>query len=432
MIGGKYRVERALGAGAMGAVFEVSHRVTGKRFAIKWLMPQLVATDGAVKRFIREAQVAGRFEHPHVVEVYDIGQESESLYIVMELLEGESLADRLKRTPRMTPAHACEVVIPCLEGVAAAHQAGVIHRDIKPGNIFLCRVPEGRPELPKVLDFGVSKLTTTSDQGDATMTRPGMVLGTPQYMAPEQMRGERVDARADVYAFGVILYELLSGRRPFNAQNFADLVLRVMTETPTPLDRLVPGVPAELSAIVWRAMAREPQARFASLGELIAALEPFRSPGQQVPLASVAPALPQPSPPSESLRAVERATIPPQPRSNRALLAAVGGALLFALVAAWMAKPEPPLAVSPNSVLRSAAAVPAPEVLPNVVAVPEEAPVPTVSPAAPDAAVPHEAPAKPKLTPATNRRPKRGRAQPRPDRMDEALRDDVLIDPFAK
>jgi serine/threonine protein kinase len=273
VVGGKYRVERLLGMGGMGAVFEGSHRVTDKRFAIKWLLTDAAAAEGGVTRFMREAQVAGRFEHPNVVEVYDIGQEGDAFYMIMELLEGESLAERLTRVTRLPADEARAIVVPCMEGVAAAHAVGIIHRDLKPANVFLCKARGRHAEQPKVLDFGISKISSFGGAPDATLTMSGAVMGTPHYMAPEQMRAQKMDRRVDVYAFGVMLYEVLSGRRPFEANTYADLVLQVMSETPKPLEKLVAGVPLGLASAVSRAMSRDPEARFATLEEFIHTIE---------------------------------------------------------------------------------------------------------------------------------------------------------------
>jgi serine/threonine-protein kinase len=275
VVAGKYRIERVLGTGGMGAVFEATHRVTGKRFAVKWLLPDLSSRSDAVKRFIREAQVAGRFEHPNVVEVYDVGQERGSFYMVMELLEGESLAARLAHVRRLAAADACRIVLPCLRGVARAHAAGIVHRDLKPANIFLCRATDSSGEQPKVLDFGISKMSNAAGEVDSSITKTGMVMGTPHYMSPEQIRGKNVDHRTDVYAFGVILYELLAGKLPFPGETYSELVLQIATETPKPLSELAPDVPRDLVAVVERAMARDPAARFFNVEELAHALEPF-------------------------------------------------------------------------------------------------------------------------------------------------------------
>ncbi len=288
IVGGKYRVERQLGSGGMGVVYQATHRVTNKRFAIKWLLPDVAASQGALKRFIREAQVAGRFEHPNVVEVYDIGQDGTSYFMVMELLEGEALADRMERLRKLSPQQICEILVPCMEGVAAAHEVGIIHRDLKPANIFVCAARGRHPEHPKVLDFGISKLAPMQGVMDATLTHAGAVMGTPHYMAPEQMRAQPVDRRADIYAFGVILYQALSGQRPFNGENYVDLVLQVMHEQPKPLRELRPDIPLALANVVERAMAREPAARFTDLQELVSALAPYHRAQSTHPLGASA------------------------------------------------------------------------------------------------------------------------------------------------
>jgi serine/threonine protein kinase len=274
VVAGKYTVDSLMARGGMGAVYAATHRVTGKRLALKWMLPQLDRVPGATERFVREAQATARINHPNVVDIYDVGQEGRSIYLVMELLHGETLRARMRHGP-MLPAECIALLMPALRGVAAAHSHGVIHRDLKPDNIFLCEGPDGEPREAKVLDFGISKFEADAAR-DAALTLSGTVLGTPYYMAPEQVRGLRdLDLRVDVYAFGVILYELLSGRRPFDADSYNGLILQIATEQAVPLALVHPTVPEALSAIVQRAMAREPDARFASVSQLAQALEPF-------------------------------------------------------------------------------------------------------------------------------------------------------------
>jgi serine/threonine protein kinase len=315
----------------MGAVYEASHHVTGKRFALKWLLPELTKVHGAAERFIREAQIGAQFEHPNLVEVYDIGQDAGSLYIVMELLEGEPLSERLARVQRLTPRAACELLCPCMEAVALAHEAGVVHRDLKPANIFVCRSTTSVPEHARVLDFGVSKLASGSqlDRQHWSMTTPGMVLGTPHYMAPEQMRGEDVDARADVYAFGVILYEVLSGEPPFQAESFADLVVQVLSDTPRSLGRLA-ALPEGLAEIVAKTMAREPAERFDSMAALLEALAPFRAGRYEL------------RPTVLHLPDQLAAKVPRPPRSSNAgSIAAFVAALAFVVAGTWATRTIP-------------------------------------------------------------------------------------------
>jgi eukaryotic-like serine/threonine-protein kinase len=275
LVAGKYRIERTLGRGGMGAVFAVTHEVTGRRFAIKWLLAADAEGDEAVKRFVREARIAGRIQHPHVVDVYDIYQEAPGVFMVMELLEGQSLASRLASEGCLSVQEACSIMLPCAAGVAAAHAAGVVHRDLKPANIFLCRPRAGDQPHPKVLDFGISRLLSTPDLVDTAETHAGTVIGTPYYMAPEQLHGEPGDHRVDVYALGVTLYELLSGKRPFEAVSYPDLVLKIVNGAATPLQALVPELRPGLSAVVARAMNHDPEARFSSVEDFMRALEPY-------------------------------------------------------------------------------------------------------------------------------------------------------------
>jgi eukaryotic-like serine/threonine-protein kinase len=276
IVGGKYQIGRTLGQGGMGAVFEVTHCVTHKRFAIKWLLSQDGDGAEAVKRFIREAQIAGRIHHPNVVEIYDIYHEPPGVFMVMELLDGESLAALLTRRGRLGVLEALECLLGAMEGVAAVHAAGIVHRDIKPANIFLCASRSNASPQPKVLDFGVSQLAVnTAGALDLTTTRSGTVIGTPYYMAPEQMRAARVDARADVYALGITLYEVLSGVRPYDAGSYPDLIVKIAEGSATPLEDLCPGLPRGLAAVIGRAMAPKSEARYASVEALMHELQPF-------------------------------------------------------------------------------------------------------------------------------------------------------------
>jgi serine/threonine-protein kinase len=203
-----------------------------------------------------------------------VGNDGGSVYLVMEYLHGETLADRLERE-QISAQEAIALLMPALRGVAAAHAHGVIHRDLKPDNIFLCRTAEGEPLEPKVLDFGISKITGPASR-EHSLTRSGAVLGTPYYMSPEQVRGARdVDERADVYAFGVMLYEALTGQRPFDAETYNQLILKIATETPVRMTSLNPSVDERLVAVIERAMAREPMLRFPNIEGLATALEPF-------------------------------------------------------------------------------------------------------------------------------------------------------------
>jgi eukaryotic-like serine/threonine-protein kinase len=275
VVAGKYRIEEVIGEGGMGAVYAATHTLTGKRVALKWMLPELAADEGAVQRFIREAQAAGRIDHPNVVDVYDVGEHDGSTFLVMEYLQGETLTSAFNRGGLDT-RHIIQLLIPAMRGVAAAHRTGVVHRDLKPDNVFLCRSGDGSYREPKVLDFGISKVSAGEGQLNPRLTRTGAVMGTPYYMSPEQVRGSSdVDQRTDVYAFGVILYEALTGRVPFDANAYSALVLEIATGTPKRLRDLRPDLPRGLEDVVLKAMARDPADRYRDVESLARALEPF-------------------------------------------------------------------------------------------------------------------------------------------------------------
>ncbi len=271
VVGGKYRLLRALGEGGMSAVFEVEHILTHRRAALKWLHPELGAHEGGQSRLLQEARATSRVRHRHVVDLYDVVEEDGALYLVMELLAGELLSQWLVGGER-TLGQLLALLLPAMEGIAAAHAVGVVHRDIKPANIFLAQSGEPQP-VPKVIDFGISR-----SFGDERLTCSGMAMGTPRYVSFEQLRGERdVDARSDVYAIGVMLYEALVGRAPHEAKTFAEQAIRFATMQPPLLRVLRPELPVELEALVMRAVARERDARHPSMQALIEALAPFAS-----------------------------------------------------------------------------------------------------------------------------------------------------------
>ncbi|MDD9940686.1 MAG: protein kinase, partial [Myxococcales bacterium] len=269
VVAGKYRIDGMLGRGGMGAVFRATHTLMNKPVALKWLVPDLSARAEMRRRFVLEAQVAGRIDHPNVVDVYDVGTEADGLFMVMELLEGESLTELLERGQIPIP-DLLQLLVQAMWGVAAAHDAGVIHRDIKPDNIFVLHDPTQPAGLrAKVLDFGISKLTSDSMVGTG-VTKSGVTMGTPAYMPHEQINSARdVDARADVYAFGVLMYRALTGRLPFIGETFGAMAVAIATHTATPPKALRPDLPAALSEAVMKAMARNPDERFSSVRELL-------------------------------------------------------------------------------------------------------------------------------------------------------------------
>ncbi|HVV16612.1 MAG TPA: protein kinase [Polyangia bacterium] len=269
---GKYEIRRLLGAGGMGAVYEAHHTEIGKRVAIKVLAPELAAVPGARTRFLREAQLTSKINHPNIVDVNDMGNEDGRAFIVMEFLDGEDLAQRLDRTGPMPVDQLIDIMLPVCSAVAEAHRVGITHRDLKPQNIFLASGPRGVE--PKVLDFGISK---GNDTKASALTGTGMI-GTPFYFAPEQILDARSAGPAsDQYALGVILYECLTARRPYEAENLF-LVFQAIVDANAPaVGQLRADLPVPLQQIVARAMHKAPTARFASASEMGRALLPFAS-----------------------------------------------------------------------------------------------------------------------------------------------------------
>jgi eukaryotic-like serine/threonine-protein kinase len=274
MIGARinnYEVRSLLGQGGMGAVYAAEHPVLGRRVAIKVLHPEFAKDTTLVGRFHNEARAANAIGHPNIIDVIDVGTLPDGLpYLMMELLEGESLRDRLRRLVVLPVASVLEIMVQAASALGAAHAKGIVHRDLKPDNLFATRgkLP-GEPERLKVLDFGIAKLRNDFG-GDSVKTRTGALIGTPLYMSPEQCRGlaQEVDHRTDIYALGVIVYELLCGAPPFQAQGWGDLLMKHVSEPPRPPVELNPAIPAHVNAAVLRALGKRREDRFASMGEL--------------------------------------------------------------------------------------------------------------------------------------------------------------------
>jgi serine/threonine-protein kinase len=261
----KYRIEQLIAVGGMGAVYLGTHTGLRKRVAIKVLNPQ-ASSAAMMERFHREAITASQIGHEGIAQVTDFGTSYEGEpFLVMEYLEGESLAARMTTSGRMRIDIACELGCAILAPLAAAHEAGIVHRDLKPDNVFLVR--QSRGELVKLLDFGISRAPGL--EGEFRLTKTGLVLGTPYYMSPEQARGEsEVGAAADLYAFGVMLYEMLVGRVPIEGENYNQLMYRVLTAEYAPPRKERPEIPVELEQIILQAMAFDPKLRPGSAGEI--------------------------------------------------------------------------------------------------------------------------------------------------------------------
>jgi serine/threonine-protein kinase len=270
IIEGKYRITRLLGQGGMGAVYEGENDRIHRKVAIKVLHSSVAAKADVVQRFEREAQAAGRIGSEHIVEVLDLGNlPSGERFMVMEYLDGESLGQRIKKRKRLTPHEVAPIVHQMLEGLAAAHDAGIVHRDLKPDNVYLINTKNQR-DFVKVLDFGVSKFSALDS--DMSMTKTGAVMGTPYYMSPEQARGGKIDHRSDLYSVGVVMYQAITGRLPFQAETFNELVFKIALESPDPAELVVPNLEPNFAAIIAKAMIRDVNVRFQSAREFQAAI----------------------------------------------------------------------------------------------------------------------------------------------------------------
>ncbi|MBX3273297.1 MAG: protein kinase [Sandaracinaceae bacterium] len=407
VVGEKYRLDAKLGAGGMGAVYAATHVVTGKRVALKWMLPALSEDAVAATRFVREARIAGQVEHPNIVNIFDVGRDADgSLYLVMELLRGRPLSREIG-PQGMAIAELVDAMLLVMRGIHHAHQVGAVHRDLKPDNLF---ITEGGDA--KVVDFGIGYLR--KEETGLALTRTGVALGTPLYMSPEQITNSKeVDLRSDIYSLGVVLYEGLTGTVPFQADNYAALAVRIATHTPLAPRALRPDVPPALEQIVLRALARRPEDRFSSVEELARALEPFGS-GVRFeapsPLRRATP-LESRHEPELALAATHVSAGPSSRRRPRWPLGVALGALLLGGVALALGAATRGAEVGPGPVI---AASPAPPLLaarpPSLGAGAATALAPPQDEEPPRATPPPgvDAPAEP--APA----PRSGRARPRP------------------
>ena len=412
LIEDKYRIVRLLGEGGMGAVYEGENIRIHRRVAIKVLHEGVAQNTDAVARFEREAQAAGRIGSDHIVEVLDLGAlPNGDRFMVMEFLEGETLSSRVCSRGRLTPREVAPIATQILEGLGAAHDAQIIHRDLKPDNIFLLKKFGAQHDFVKILDFGVSKFSALSSDSGFSMTRTGAVMGTPYYLSPEQAKGaKQVDQRADLYAIGVILYECVTGRVPFDAETFNGLIMKIAFEEPERPEVLNADVDPAFGSIIAKAMARVPEERFQTAVAMREAIERWVQSGAKVsvpPSAGLqlssqalpaAPAMPQFSGTAGTWAAASSPGVAP-PKKGLGLvlgLAGVGvlaiGGVATALVmrSANTAPPAPAAEVSAPATLEPQAPTAA---------------APTASAPAAEASAAPEAPATSSAEPAASQKP---------------------------
>jgi len=278
-VAGRYKVIKLLGEGGMGQVYLAEHSAIEKRIALKVLRAEYAHKGEIVTRFQQEAISASRIKHPNVLDVFDFGQlENGCFYLAMEFLEGNDLADELQRSRVLTPPRALPIAMQICRALSAAHAKGVVHRDMKPENVFLQRTGDGE-EIVKIVDFGIAQLKPSNEEAAAQsahrrLTRTGMIFGTPEYMAPEQASGKHADLRCDIYAVGIILFELFTGSVPFTGDTFLGVLAKHLNDVPPAMQAVYPGLQLspELEAVVLRTLAKDPTHRYQTMNELAAAL----------------------------------------------------------------------------------------------------------------------------------------------------------------
>lgn len=280
---GKYRLEAPLAQGGMGAVWMAKHIRLGTPVAVKFLAPALAGSRKSLARFEREAHAATVIQSPHVIQVHDFGVEGETPYLVMELLHGENLAARLQRHKRLSLDEAARILIQVGKALRRAHAAGIVHRDIKPGNLFLAY--DDDEEIVKILDFGIAK---TTDTPVPEQTEPGTMLGSPNYMSPEQAAGDKtVDHRSDLWSMAVVLYQAVTGELPFQGHTMGNVLKKVFIEAPPRVADIAPDLPAELDDFFQRALAKKRHERFQHIDEMVLAFVAVAAPDQSIPPPSL-------------------------------------------------------------------------------------------------------------------------------------------------
>lgn len=362
VISGKYRLLRLLGDGGMGSVYEGQHEVLGTRVAIKVLHADLARRPGLIERFLQEARVAAQIESPNVVRVSDVDRTPDGIaYIVMELLQGEPLSAVLERDRKIAIPTACEYARQILTALEAAHALGVTHRDLKPENVFLT-FAGGRP-IVKIIDFGIAKLRSPTTTG-RSLTQAGITMGTAEYMAPEQaFSADKADARSDIYAVGVMLYEMVSGERPCAGDDARVIAVKVERGEVKPLVHAAPDVPRELAGLVHRAMAARPELRFQTATEMRLALDAVHTsaPGDARPatrpvtaVAIAQPAAPAHATAARSPQALANEPLAEAPKRSTVLAEPLGMSAYAAPAERTAAPPASPPGMGGNGYMASA------------------------------------------------------------------------------
>jgi RNA polymerase sigma factor (sigma-70 family) len=338
VLGKRFRIDKRVGEGGMGAIFRATDLKTGANVAGKTLLPEAAQDAALRRRFEREAQILKKLEHPNFVRFVEYGSgTSEPAYVVMEFLDGSALSRVISDESRLLPERALHITRHVLTGLQYAHGLGVIHRDVKPDNVVLVHEAQD-PEFAKVLDFGIARLAEPDSAEKTKLTQKGEIFGTPAYMAPEQVRGDAIDSRADLYSVSVMLYEMLASRPPFVAKNQMGLFAMHLATVPPPLHELVPNAEwlGRLQALLDIGLAKEPTQRFASAAEYLERIEELIAKGFTTDGAEAAARPVQKLPPKVSTASARATTRPPSPASARKIPILVALATVFALLAGWL------------------------------------------------------------------------------------------------
>jgi hypothetical protein len=269
VVADRYHIIKKLGEGGMGAVYLGEHVKMGRKSAIKVMNPSMANDPDAISRFNREASNASRISHPNVCQIYDFGETPEGIiYLAMEFIEGAALTDIIDREGALPPARAVRILKQSADALAAAHDLGIVHRDLKPDNIMIVQGRDGA-DIAKVVDFGIAK-AVAGDEAGQKVTKTGLVVGTPEYMSPEQLSGDKLDGRSDIYSLGLVFYRMLTGVLPFQADSAQETMIKRLTDDPMPLDSARPDIafPPKLQAVLDKALARSPSTRYASANDL--------------------------------------------------------------------------------------------------------------------------------------------------------------------